>query len=46
MTDIVIPVSKIRRARPVPKGRPVDAVAREEIVAVLGDAPRESQYLI
>src|SRR5205809_3856804 len=46
MTDVVIPVSKIRRARPVPKGRPVDPVAREEIVAVLGDAPRESQYLI
>jgi formate dehydrogenase len=46
MADVVIPVSKIRRARPVPKGRPVDPVAREEIVAVLDDAPRESQYLI
>src|SRR5436190_9440695 len=46
MSQVAIPVSKIRRARPVPKGRPVDPVAREEIVAVLGDAPRESQYLI
>src|SRR5678810_137863 len=42
----VIPVSKIRRARPVPKGRPVDPVAREEIARVLEGAPRAPEYLI
>ena len=46
MNEIAIPVSKIRRARPVPKGRPVDPVAREEIARVLEGAPRESEYLI
>src|SRR3954471_9705071 len=46
MTDIVIPVSKIRRARPVPKGRPVDPVAREEIARLLDGAPGEREYLI
>src|SRR5258706_2123561 len=47
MSDpVVIPVSKIRRARPVPKGRPVDPVAREEIARVLEGAPREREYLI
>jgi len=46
MTDIVIPVSKIRRARPTPKGRSVDPVAREEVARVLEGAPREREYLI
>jgi NADH:ubiquinone oxidoreductase subunit F (NADH-binding)/NADH:ubiquinone oxidoreductase subunit E len=46
MTDIVIPVSKIRRARPVPKGRPVDPVAREEIARLLEGAPLDPEYLI
>src|SRR3954466_1268029 len=46
MTDIVIPVSKIRRARPVPKGRPVDPVAREEIAGLLDGAPLDAEYLI
>ena len=32
---IVIPIGKIRKARPTPKGRPVDAQARAEIVALL-----------
>jgi formate dehydrogenase beta subunit len=42
----VIPISKIRRTRPVPKGRPVDPVARAEIAALLDGAPREPDYLI
>jgi formate dehydrogenase len=46
MTEIVIPVSKIKRPRPVPKGRPVDPVAREEIARLLEGAPREREYLI
>jgi len=47
MADTVaIPVSKIRRARPVPKGRPVDPVAREEIARLLEGAPLEAEYLI
>jgi NADH:ubiquinone oxidoreductase subunit F (NADH-binding)/NADH:ubiquinone oxidoreductase subunit E len=46
MADIVIPVSKIKRPRPVPKGRPVDPVAREEIARLLEGAPREREYLI
>jgi NADH:ubiquinone oxidoreductase subunit F (NADH-binding)/NADH:ubiquinone oxidoreductase subunit E len=46
MADVVIPVSKIRRPRPVPKGRPVDPVAREEVARLLDGAPRESEYLI
>jgi formate dehydrogenase len=47
MADTVaIPVSKIRRPRPVPKGRPVDPVAREEIARLLEGAPLDSQYLI
>jgi NADH:ubiquinone oxidoreductase subunit F (NADH-binding)/NADH:ubiquinone oxidoreductase subunit E len=46
MSDVVIPVSKIRRARPTPKGRPVDAVARAEVEQVLEGAPLEPQYLI
>ena len=46
MTEIAIPVSKIRRARPVPKGRPVDPVAREEIARLIEGVPREREYLI
>src|SRR5262249_21304800 len=46
MADVVIPVSKIRRARPTPKGRPVDPVARAEIEQLLQGAPLEAQYLI
>ena len=43
---VVIPLSKIRKARPTPKGRSVDAAAREEIAALLGEAPRDPEYLI
>ena len=46
MADVVIPVNKIRRARPTPKGRPVDPVARAEVARVLEGAPLEAQYLI
>ncbi len=47
MSDsVAIPLSKIRKARPFPKGRAVDAVAREEIGALLGNAPRAPEYLI
>jgi len=46
MTEFAIPVSKIKRPRPVPKGRPVDPVAREEIARLLEGAPREREYLI
>jgi formate dehydrogenase len=46
MTEVKIPASKIRRARPVPKGRPVDPVAREEIARVLEGVPRSPEYLI
>ena len=34
------------RARPVPKGRQVDPAARDEILALLGDAPRQRDMLI
>ena len=43
---VAIPLSKIRKARPTPKGRSVDAVAREEIATLLGEAPRAPEYLI
>ena len=46
MNEIAIPISKIRRARPVPKGRPVDPVARAEVEALLEGAPLDAQYLI
>ncbi len=46
MADVVIPVSKIRRARPVPKGRAVDPVAREEIARLLEGAPLAREYVI
>jgi formate dehydrogenase beta subunit len=43
---VAIPVSKIRKARPLPKGRAVEPAAREEIAALLGAAPRAAEYLI
>src|SRR3954463_543605 len=46
MADVVIPVSKIRRPRPVPKGRPVDPVAREGRARLLEGGPRERDLLI
>src|SRR6476661_10745782 len=46
MTEFAIPVSKIKRPRPVPKGRPIDPVAREEIARLLEGTPREREYLI
>src|SRR6187401_499054 len=46
MTDIVIPVSKIRRTRPVPKGRPVDPVARQEVAQLVAGVPVAQEYLI
>jgi formate dehydrogenase len=46
MTDVVIPISKIRRARTTPKGRAVDPVARAEVAAILEGAPRGREYLI
>src|SRR5256885_9750278 len=45
-SQAVIPVSKIRRARPVPKGRPVDPAAREEVAALISGIPVDRQYLI
>src|SRR5712691_6903381 len=45
-SQAVIPVSKIRRARPVPKGRPVDPAAREEVAALISGVPVDRQYLI
>jgi len=46
MNEIAIPVSKIRRTRPVPKGRPVDPVARAEIASLVEGVPRSREYLI
>ena len=46
MSEITIPVSKIRRARPTPKGRPVDPVAREEVARLIEGVPPEREYLI
>ena len=46
MTEIAIPVSKIRRARPVPKGRPIDPVARADVARLLEGAPVDREYLI
>jgi formate dehydrogenase len=43
---IVIPVGKIRRTRPGPKGRAVDPVAREEVAKLLQGAPLAAEYLI
>jgi len=45
-SHVVIPLSKIRRPRPVPKGRPVDPVARDEVAALIAGVPVDRQYLI
>jgi len=45
-SQVVIPVSKIRRARPVPKGRAVDPKARDEVAALIAGVPVDRQYLI
>ncbi|MEP7070074.1 MAG: NAD(P)H-dependent oxidoreductase subunit E [Usitatibacter sp.] len=46
MNETVIPVSKIRRARPIPKGRAVDPVARAEVIALAEGVPAQREYLI
>ncbi len=46
MTEIIIPVSKIRRGRSTPKGRAVDPVARGEIARLVEGVPCEREYLI
>src|SRR5689334_18448972 len=46
MNEIAVPLSKIRRPRPTPKGRPVDPAARAEVEALLAGMPLEAQYLI
>jgi formate dehydrogenase len=43
---VAIPISKIRRPRPTPKGRAVDAAARARIAQLLAGAPREREFLI
>ncbi len=43
---VAVPLSKIRKARPTPKGRAVDPVARQEIESLLAGAPRASEFLI
>src|SRR5262245_53499573 len=43
---VVIPVSKIRKARPTPKGRPVDADARAQVAQLLQGVPVQREYLI
>src|SRR6185295_3538388 len=34
------------KVRPIPKGRAVDPAARDEVAALLGDAPLHREYLI
>ena len=46
MADVVIPVSKIRRAKPTPKGRAVDPVAGAPVGRRRGGAPRQAPYQI
>jgi formate dehydrogenase beta subunit len=46
MTEIAIPLSKIRRPRKTPKGRQVDPVAREEIARLVEGVPAAREYLI
>ena len=43
---VVIPISKIRRARNTPKGRQVDPVARADIARLIEGVPLEREYLI
>ena len=44
--QVAIPVSKIGRMRATPKGRAVDAAARAAVLAVLGEASLEREFLI
>src|SRR3954470_1687971 len=46
MNEVAIPISKIRRARPTPKGRPVDPVARADVAQLVAGVPAEQEYLI
>ena len=46
MNEIAIPISKIRRPRPTPKGRSVDPVARSEVEQLLRGASLEREFLI
>jgi len=46
MTSSVPPRQKRGRVRSTPKGRRVDPAAREELLALLGDAPRRRDLLI
>src|SRR5258708_18754185 len=43
---VVIPLSKIRRPRHTPKGRPVDPVARAEVAALIDAVPTGHEFLI
>jgi formate dehydrogenase len=43
---VTIPVGKIRRARPTPKGRTVDAAARVAVAEALAGAPLAREFLI
>jgi formate dehydrogenase len=42
----VLPTGKRSRVRSTPKGRNVDPRARDEVLALLGDAPRRRDLLI
>jgi formate dehydrogenase beta subunit len=46
MTEIAIPLSKIRRTRKTPKGRQVDPVARQEVAQLIEGVPAAQEYLI
>ena len=46
MNETFIPVSKIRRARPIPKGRAVSPVARAEVAGLVEGVPCAREYLI
>ncbi|HYC38250.1 MAG TPA: NAD(P)H-dependent oxidoreductase subunit E [Usitatibacter sp.] len=46
MNEIAIPISKIRRPRPTPKGRPVDPVARADVARLVEGVPQAREYLI
>ncbi len=46
MNEVAIPVSKIRRGRSTPKGRPIDPVARAEVAQLVEGVPCAREYLI
>ncbi len=46
MSQVAIPLSKIRRPRSIPKGRQVDPVAREDVARLTEGVPLEREYLI